>query len=156
VNINATLIGEALWFLFFIWITMKFIWPPLQRAMTARQQQIADGLAAGERGKQDLAQAQKRVDDALNEARGRAAEIIAQAEKRGTQIVEESKASAKTEGDRLIAAAKAEVEQAVSRAKEDLREQVAQLAVAGAEKILRREVDANAHAQMLTQLKQEL
>ena len=95
-NINATLIGEALWFLFFIWITMKFIWPPLQRAMTARQQQIADGLAAGERGKQDLAQAQKRVDDALNEARGRAAEIIAQAEKRGTQIVEESKASAKT------------------------------------------------------------
>lgn len=155
-NINATLIAQAVWFAFFIWITMKFVWPPLQRAMHERQKQIADGLAAAERGKQDLVAAERRADEALNEARGRATEIIAQAERRASQIVEEAKVAAKTEGDRLLAAAKAEVAQEVSRVKEGLREQVATLAVVGAEKILRREVDAKAHAQMLTQLKQEL
>ena len=155
-DINATLIGQAIWFGLFIWITMKFVWPPLQKAMAIRQQQIADGLAAAERGKQEFASAQKRVDEELSAAKGRAAEIVAQAEKRAAQVVEDSKATAKIEGDRVLAAARAEVEQAVSRAKEDLRDQVARLAVAGAEKILRREVDANAHAQMLTQLKQEL
>jgi len=155
-NLNFTMIAQGVAFFAFIWFTMKFVWPPLLRAIETRQQQIADGLAAGERGKQDLANAAKRAEEELNAARSRAAEIIAQAEKRHTQIVEEAKGSAKAEGDRLLAAAKAEVEQEVTRAKESLREQVASLAVAGAEKILRREVDANAHAQILTQLKQEL
>lgn len=155
-NINATLIGHAIWFGVFIWLTMKYVWPPLSRAMEQRQKHIADGLAAAERGKQDLANAEKRVEDELKQARGRAAEIVAQADKRAAQIVEEAKSAAKVEGDRMIAAAKAEVEQEVSRVKETLREQVAALAVAGAEKILKSEVDAGKHAQMLAQLKQEL
>lgn len=155
-NINATLIGHAIWFAVFIFITMKYIWPPLQRAMAERQKQIADGLAAAERGKQDLAKAERHVEEALREARGRAQEIVSQAERRATQIVEEAKGAAKAEGDRLLAAARAEVEQETTRAREALRDQVAALAVAGAEKILQREVDATAHAQMLAQLKQEL
>ena len=155
-NINATLLGQAIWFALFIWITMKFVWPPLQKAMATRQQQIADGLAAAERGKQEMANAEKRAEQELNAAKARATEIIAQAEKRGSQIVEEAKANATVEANRVKATAQADLEQSVTRAKESLRDQVAALAVAGAEKILRREVDANAHAQMLTQLKQEL
>ena len=155
-NFNLTLIMQAVAFTAFIWFCARFIWPPLMRAIETRQKQIADGLAAAERGKQDLANAAKRADEEVNAARSRAAEIIAQAEKRGSQIVEEAKASATVEADRVKAAAQAEVEQSVTRAKETLRDQVAKLAVAGAEKILRREVDANAHGQMLSQLKQEL
>ncbi len=155
-NLNATLIGQALWFLAFIWITMKFVWPPLRNAMQNRQKQIADGLAAAERGKQDLEQAAKRTAEMMGEARQQVQDTIAQSEKRGTQIVEEAKGTAKAEGDRLVSAAKAEIDQEVARAKEALREQVAALAIAGAEKILRREVDAKAHADLLAQLKQEL
>jgi F-type H+-transporting ATPase subunit b len=156
VNINATLLGHAIWFGVFIWLTMKYIWPPLQRAMQDRQKQIADGLAAAERGKQDLELAAKRAAEVLQEAREQAVEIISQGERRALAAVEESKETARTEGERIIAAAKAEIEQEVNRAREQLRAQVAVLAVTGAEKILRREVDAKAHAQLLQSLEAEL
>lgn len=155
-NINATLFGQIIWFVLFVWFTMRYVWPPLQKAMHERQKQIADGLAAGERGKQELEAAGRRSQDTAQDARKRAAEIIAQAEKRGAQIVEEAKAGAKAEGDRLIAGAKAEIDQQTFRAKEQLRSQVAALAIAGAEKILRREVDAKAHADLLTAMQADL
>lgn len=155
-DINATLIGQMIWFAFFIWFVMKIVWPYFQRIIAERQKTIADGLAAAERGRQELETADKRAQESLAEARERAAEIISHAEKRAAEIVEEAKNTAKAEGERLIAGAKAEVEQQATRAKEQLREQVAALAVAGAGKILRREVDAKAHAELLAQLKQEL
>jgi F-type H+-transporting ATPase subunit b len=156
VNINATLFGQALWFAAFIWLTMKFIWPHLQKAMHDRQKQIADGLAAAERSRQDLELAAKRSAELLQQAREQAAEVIGQAEKRGAELVEEARASAKAEGERIVVAARAEIQQEVNRAKEQLRSQVAALAVAGAEKILRREVDSKTHAQMLQGLEAEL
>jgi F-type H+-transporting ATPase subunit b len=156
VNINATLIGEAIWFAVFIWITMKYVWPPLAKAISDRQKLIADGLAAGERGKHELELAGKRSADALRDAKAKAAEIIAAAEKRGAQMVEEAKLAAKVEADKVVAAAKAEIAQQVEQARAELRGRVADLAVAGAEQILKREVDAKAHAEMLTALKQEL
>lgn len=155
-NINFTLIAQALTFFAFIWFTAKFVWPPLVRAIDARQKQIAEGLAAAERGKQDLEQAAVRTAEMLKEARQQAQEILSQAEKRGAQIVEEAKQAASEEGARLLAAAKADIEQEASRAREMLRTQVAALAVAGAEQILRREVDAKAHAELLTAVQNEL
>jgi F-type H+-transporting ATPase subunit b len=150
------LFGQALWFLAFIWITMKFVWPPLRNAMQNRLKQIADGLAAAERGKQDLALSAKRAAEELQRARVQAGEIITQAESRGLGMVEEAKAAAKVEADRILVAAKAEIEQEVFRAKESLRAQISVLAVSGAEKILRREVDAKTHAQLLSGLESEL
>ncbi len=155
-DINLTMIGQAIAFAIFVWFTAKFVWPPLLRAIEDRQKAIADGLAAAEKGKLELAQADKKTTEVLGEARGRANEIISSAEKRAAQMVEEAKVAAKSEGDRIVAGAKSEVEQEVFRAKATLREQVASLAVAGAEKILRREVNSQAHADLLTQLKQEL
>jgi F-type H+-transporting ATPase subunit b len=155
-NINLTLLSQAAAFGIFIWFTAKFIWPPLLRAIETRQKQIADGLAAAERGRQDLEQASKRAADVLREARGQAQELLAQADRRASQLVEEAKAQAKVEGDRIIAGAKAEIDREVFRAKEQLRAQVAALAVQGAEKILRREVDAKAHAELLTSLQKQL
>jgi len=156
VNINATLIGQAIWFGLFIWITMKFVWPPLQKAMADRQAQIAEGLSAAERGKHEQEIAAKRSAEALREAKGKAAELVAQAEKRAQQIVEEAKGNAKVEADKVVAGAKSEIEQEVERAKQELRERVAELAVAGAEKILRKEINASVHADMLGTLKQDL
>ena len=155
-NINFTLFSQAAAFAVFIWFTVKFVWPPLMRAIEDRQKTIADGLAAGERGKHELELASHRSSDALKEAKQRAADIIAQAEKRASQIIEEAKGTAKDESDRIIVGAKAEVDQEVFRAKETLRQQVADLAVAGAAKILRREVDAKTHAELLTSIKAEL
>jgi len=155
-NLNMTLFTQAIVILAFIWFTKKFVWPVLLVKIEERQKTIADGLAAGERGKADLASSEKRASEEVAAARTRAAEIIASAEKRASQIVEEAKGNAKSEGDRLVAGAKAEISQEVFRAKESLRQQVADLAVAGAGKILRREVNASAHADLLTQLKQEL
>ena len=155
-SFNLTLIAQMLAFAAFILFTVKVVWPHLLRAIETRQKTIADGLAAGERGKQDLENAAKRTAEMMGEARQQVQDTIAQADKRGTQIIEEAKGTAKTEGDRLVSAAKAEIDQEVARAKEALREQVAALAIAGAEKILRREVDAKAHADLLAQLKQEL
>lgn len=155
-NINVTLVGQTIMFFMFVWFCMKFVWPPIVNALAARKQLIADGLAAGERGKHELELASKRSAEVLHDAKVKASEIIAQAEKRSAQIVDEAKNAAKTEGDRMIAAAKAEVEQELFRVKEALRQQVADLAVAGAEKILRREVDAKAHAELLTAIKEQL
>jgi F-type H+-transporting ATPase subunit b len=155
-NINLTLIAQAFTFAIFLWFAAKFIWPYFTRKIEERQKTIADGLAAGERGKQELEAAGKRAGEELAKARDRVGEIIASAEKRDSQMLEEAKAAAKAEADRILATAKAEIDQQVVRAKEALREQVAVLAVAGAEKILRREVDAKAHAELLNQLKREI
>jgi F-type H+-transporting ATPase subunit b len=155
-NINLTLVAQAVVIVAFIWFTKVFVWSWLMVKIEERQKLIADGLAAGEQGKANLASAEKRAGEEVAAARTRAGEIIASAEKRASQIVEEAKGNAKSEGDRLVAGAKAEISQEVFRAKESLRQQVADLAVAGAAKILRREVNASAHADLLTQLKQEL
>ena len=155
-SFNLTLIAQAVAFALFIWFTIKFVWPPMLRAIEARQKQVADGLAAAEQVKKSLEVSSKQADQAILEARARAAEIIAQAEKRGGQVVEEAKTVAKAEGDREKAAAKADIQQQAARAREQLREQVAALAVAGAEKILRREVDAKAHADLLDGIKKQL
>ena len=155
-NINATLFAQALVFFAFIIFTAKFIWPHMLRAIEARQKQIADGLAAGEQGRKSLEVSGKQAEQTIQEARVRAAEIVGQAEKRGAQVIEEAKTVAKAEGEREKTAAKADIQQAASRAREQLREQVAALAVAGAEKILRREVDAKAHAELLDGIKKQL
>ena len=155
-NINFTLFAQAIVFTAFIWFTVKFVWPPLLRAIEARQKQIADGLAAGEQGKKSLELSSQQAEQTIQEARMRAAEIIVQAEKRDAQMVEAAKVAAKSEGDREKAAAKADIQQEAQRAREQLREQVAALAIAGAEKILRREVDAKAHAELLDGIKKQL
>lgn len=155
-NINATLLAQAIMFGLFIWFCMKLVWPPLVGALAERQKQIADGLASGERGRHELELATKRSTDILHEAKHKAAEIVSQAEKRAAGVVDEAKDLAKVEGERILAGARAEIDQEVSRAKEQLREQVAALAISGAEKILRREVDVKAHAEILASLKQEL
>jgi F-type H+-transporting ATPase subunit b len=155
-NLNFTLVAQAITFALFIWFCVKFVWPPLLNAIESRQKTIADGLAQAERGKSSLADAQKQTDVLLKEARARAQDIVSAAEKAASQRIEESKLQAKTEGERLVAAAHAQIQQEVHAAKQQLREQVAQLAVSGAEKILRREVDARAHGDMLDQLKAQL
>ena len=155
-NINATLIGQSITFFVFVWFCMKFVWPPIMNALAERRKQIADGLAAGERGKHELELASKRAVENLHEAKQKAAEIIAQADKRAAQLVEEAKGVAKLEAERMIAGAQASIAQETVRAKEALRGQVAGLAVAGAEKILRREIDAKAHADLLDAIKNEL
>lgn len=155
-NINLTLLAQAVTFAILIWFTVKFVWPPLLNAVETRQKTIADGLAAAERGKLDLELAEKRASQELHAAKEKASDIIGLAEKRASEIVEEAKNAAKAEGDRIIAGAKAEIDQEVNRAKEGLRQQVAELAVAGAEKILRREIDAKAHSDMLSAIANEL
>jgi F-type H+-transporting ATPase subunit b len=155
-NINLTLLMQAGAFLAFIWFTAKFVWPPLMRAIETRQKTIADGLAAGEQGRQSLASAEKRIGDLMTEAKAKASEIVAQGEKFRVETVEEAKAEAKAEAGRIMAGARAEIEQEVARAKEHLRQQVAALAVAGAEKILAREVDAKAHADLLDAIKRQI
>jgi F-type H+-transporting ATPase subunit b len=155
VNIGLTMLSQAVAFAIFIWFTVKFIWPPLMRAIEQRQKQIAEGLAAAERGKQDLALAAKRAAEELQRARAQAGEIISQAEKRGVAVIEEAKSTAKVEAARIVTGAKAEIEQEVFRAKEALRTQISVLAVTGAEKILKREIDARAHAQLLSGLEAE-
>ena len=155
-NINLTLFAQALVFAAFIWFTVKLIWPHMLRAIEARQKTIADGLAAAEQGRRSLETSTKQADAAVTQARSRAAEILAQAEKRAAQLVDEARGAAKEEGNRAKAAAKAEIEQEVTRAREQLRGQVASLAVAGAERILKREVDAKAHADLLESIKRQL
>jgi F-type H+-transporting ATPase subunit b len=156
VNINATLLGQAITFAILIWFTMKFVWPPLMAAMAERAKTIADGLAAAERGKHDLELAEKRAAEILRQGKEKASEIIAASEKRATEIVEEAKANAKTEGDRILVAAKADIDQEVFRAREQLRTQVSAVALAGAGKILGREIDAKAHNDLLDKLVAEI
>jgi len=155
-SFNLTLIAQALTFALFIWFTVKVVWPYMLRAIEARQKTIADGLAAAEQGHKSLESSKRHAEDAIGQARNRSSEILAQAEKRAVQMVEEAKNAARAESEREKAAAKAEIEQEASRAREQLRDQVAALAVAGAEKILRREVDAKAHAELLESIKRQL
>jgi len=155
-NLNVTMFVQAIVFAVFIFITVKWIWPMILVHVEARQKLIADGLAEAERGRNSLADAQKQTEVILKDARERAHELVAAAEKAASQRVEDSKTQAKAEGDRLLAAANATIQQEVQSAKQVLREQVAKLAVSGAEKILNREVDAKAHADMLNKLKAEL
>jgi F-type H+-transporting ATPase subunit b len=156
VNLNATLFAQLIVFFVLAWVTMQFVWPPIVKALDERAQKIADGLAAADKAKTDLANAEKKAVDELKKARESAAELRTGAEKQGTQIVEEARA----EAARIVAAAReaaeAEAGVAAQRAREALREQVATLAVAGAEKILRKEINAQAHADLLAQLKSEL
>jgi len=155
-NINATLFVQMAVFFIGAFITMKFIWPPLIKALDERRKKIADGLAAADRGNRSLDDAQKKIAQLDADARGRAQVLIADTEKRAQEMIEAAKGQAKVEGDRVIAAAKAEAEQEMQRAKESLRDQVAVLAVAGAEQILKREVNPQVHAELLAQLKAKL
>lgn len=155
-DINLTLLTQAIGFGLFIWFTAKFIWPPLMRAVESRQKQIADGLAAGEQGRQSLASAEKRIAEMIAEAKSKAGEIVATGEKFRSETMDLAKVEARAEGERIIAAAKAAIQQEVARAREQLRNQVADLAVEGASKILKREVDAKAHADLLAAIRSEL
>jgi F-type H+-transporting ATPase subunit b len=156
VNINATLFLQAIVFAILVWFTMKFVWPPITKALDERAQKIADGLAAAAKAKAELANANKRVEAELATSRNETATRLADAERRAQTIVEEAKARAVEEGNRIIAAAKAEAEQQSVKARDALREQVAALAVKGAEQILRKEVNAGVHADLLSRLKTEL
>ena len=155
-NINLTLLMQAFIFAIFIWLCARYIWPPLMRAIEARQKQVADGLAAGEEGRQSLSRAEKQIAEMLTEAKARASDIVAQGEKLKSETVDQARGDARAEGERIVATAKAEIEQEVNRAKEALRREVAALAVAGAAKILKREVDAKAHADLLAELQKQL
>jgi F-type H+-transporting ATPase subunit b len=155
-DINFTLVMQAAAFAVFIWFTAKFIWPPLMNAIETRQKQIADGLAAGEAGKQSLANAEKRIADMLAEAKARSSEIIAQGDKLKSETITAAKDEAKAEAERILTAAKSEIQQELARAKEALRNQVSDLAVAGASKILQREVDPKAHASLLAEIRAQL
>ena len=155
-NINATLFLQAIVFAILVWFTMKFVWPPITKALDERAQKIADGLAAADKAKSELASANARVEQELAQSRNETAARLADAERRAQAIIEEAKARATEEGNKIIAAARAEAEQQAVQAREALREQVAALAVKGAEQILRKEVNAGVHADLLSRLKTEL
>jgi len=156
VSINATLIVQMIVFAILVWFTMRFVWPPITAALDERAKKIAEGLSAADKAKADLAAANKRVEAQLSAARDDAAKRLADAERLAQQLVEEAKGRASEEGAKIIAAAKAEAEQEAVKAREALRSQVAGLAVKGAEQILKREVDASVHAELLGRLKAEL
>ncbi|MCG6864975.1 MAG: F0F1 ATP synthase subunit B [Thiogranum sp.] len=151
-NFNATLIGQSITFLVFVWFCMKFIWPPIMNALAERKAKIAEGLAAADRGKHEQELAKKRATETLQEAKQQAAEIIHRAEKRAADIVDEAKHDAVEEGNRVKAAAQAEIEQEVNRARETLRGQVVEIATAGAARILKRELDASANDELIKDL----
>ena len=155
-NINLTLIGQSITFFIFVWFCLKFVWPPIMGALEERKKQIADGLAAAERGAHEKELAEKKAIERLHEAKGQAQDILAQAQKRSNEIIDEAKTTAKAEGDRLVIAAQAEIEQEVNRMKEQMREQVVAIAMAGAEKILKREVDQAAHNDALKELASQI
>jgi len=155
-NITVTLLAQIVAFVLLIWFVNKTLWGPVSKMLEERQKRIADGLAAAEKGKQEQELAQKRALEVIEEAKQQASEIIANAQKRSNEIVEEAKQQARSEADRILAAANAEIEQEVNRAREHLRQQVAELAVAGASRILKKEVDAKAHAKILEDLAAQL
>ncbi len=155
-NLNATLLAQIVVFAILWWFTMKFVWPPITKALDERAKKIADGLAAADKAKSELADANKRVEAQLAQTRDESAKRLADAEKRAQAIIDEAKKRADDEGAKILAAAKAEAEQQMIQAREALREQVAALAVKGAEQILKREVNAGVHAELLTRLKTEL
>jgi len=148
-NINLTLIAQLASFAVFVMFTMKYVWPPLVRAMEERKAKIADGLAAAERGAHEKELAEQRAKEKLHKAKQQSAEIVSRAEKRAAEIVEEAKGSAKLEGERILTAAKAEIDKEANKARETLRIKVGELAIAGAEKILRKEINADAHKDII-------
>ena len=155
-NINLTLIGQLLSFVVFVWFTMKYVWTPIMGALETRKKEIAAGLAAAERGQHEQELAKDRAKEVLHEAKAQAAEIVTQAQKRAAAIVDEAKTNARTEGERILTAAKAEIDQESNRAREQLRIKVSELAIAGAEKILRKEINAEAHKDIVDALAQEI
>ncbi|MFV0575833.1 MAG: F0F1 ATP synthase subunit B [Vibrio sp.] len=155
-NMNATLLGQALMFALFVWFCMKYVWPPLMAAIENRQKNIADGLSAADRAAKDLSLAQANASDKLKEAKKAAAEIIDQANKRKSQILEESQIEAQVERQKILDQGRAEIETERNRARDELRKQVATLAIAGAEKILERSIDQNAHQDILNDITAKL
>ena len=155
-NINGTLVAQAIVFALLVLFTMKFVWPPIAKALDERAQKIAEGLASAEKAKSELSVANKRVEEELAKSRNESALRLAEAERRAQGLIEEAKAKAAEEGKKIIAAAHVEAEQQTVKARETLREQVAALAVKGAEQILRKEVNAGVHADLLGRLKTEL
>ncbi|MGY8867713.1 MAG: F0F1 ATP synthase subunit B [Methylophagaceae bacterium] len=151
-NINATLIGQAIAFGIFIAFCMKYVWPPIMQALEERTKKIADGLAAAERGRHEQELAEKRAQQVISEAKEQANEIISQAQRRSNEIVDESKDTARVEGERILTSAQAEIEQEANKAKDELRGQVGSIALAGAAKILNREIDDKAHTDLLKEL----
>ncbi|WP_456445438.1 F0F1 ATP synthase subunit B [Thiolapillus sp.] len=155
-NINLTLIAQLISFAVFVWFTMKYVWPPMVKAMEDRKAKIADGLAAAERGVHEQELAKKAALEKLHEAKQQSAEIVSRAEKRAAEIVDEAKDQARAEGERLLAAAQAEIEQEANKTREALRAKVAELAVLGAEKILRKEINADAHKDIVDSLAKQI
>ena len=155
-DLNLTMLAQAIAFFIFFWFSKKFVWPPLMSAIAERQTKIAEGLNAAEAGKRALVEAEAKTESALKDARDRSQAMFSDGERRANQIIEQAKLTAKAEADRILAAAQEQIQLELNKAKSDLREQVAQLAVAGAEKILKREINAAAHADMLTELKAQL
>ena len=155
-NINLTLIGQSITFAVFVWFCYAYVWPPLVNALAERKKKIADGLAAAERGQHEQELAVKKAAERLKEAKGQAAEILAQAQKRANEIVDEAKDDARSEAERIKAGADAEIAQEVNRAREQLRQEVISLAISGAEKVQKREVDKDAHASSLNELAEQL
>jgi len=155
-NINLTLIAQLASFVVFVMFTMKYIWPPLIKAMEERKAKIADGLAAAERGTHEKELAEQRAKNKLQEAKQQSAEIVSMAEKRAAEIVEEAKGDAQVEGDRILTAAKAEIDQETNKAREVLRVKVGELAIAGAEKILRKEINADAHRDIVESIASQI
>ena len=155
-NMNATFIGQIIWFALFVIFCMKFVWPPISRALEERKQKIAEGLSAADRAERDLVLAQEKATSNLKEAKDKAAEIIDQANRRANQILEDAKEAARAEGERLIAQAQAEIDREINGAREKLRTEVSALALAGAEKVLAAEVNRDAHGKMLEQLAAQL
>ena len=155
-NINLTLFGQTITFIVFVWFCLKFIWPHIIKAMEDRKTQIAEGLAAGERGKHEQELAEQRAVEVIREAKEQAKEILAQAHKRGDEIVDEAKADGRTEGERMVRAAQSEIEQQMNRAREQLRGEVVKLALQGAEQVLGSEVDERAHTEQLNRLAAQL
>jgi len=156
VNVSATLFGQMISFLILVWFVGRFLWTPLIRMMDERTKRIADGLAAAEKGRRELELAESRKSEILNEARTQAQEILSTADRRATELVEEAKGHAKHEADRILAGARADIGQELNRAKEQMRTAVAALAVAGAAKIIDREIDAKIHARLLDDLTRQL
>jgi len=155
-NINATLLGQTIAFLIFVWFCKKFVWPMMMGPIMERQAKIADGLAAAEKGLKDQEMAADNAEQAIKQAKAEAAEIVAHAKARDTQMIEEAKAKASEEAGRVMAGAQAEIDQEINRAKDSLRTQVSDLAVAGASKILGKEVDAKAHKAALKELIEQI
>jgi len=156
VSINATLIGQMITFTLLVWFTMQYVWPPLIEALDERKKKIAEGLAAAEKGQEDVKLAEKKALKYLKEAKAESANIIALAQKRANEVVEESKDTARLEGDRMIEAAKAQIEQEMQQAKESLRKEVSSLALKAAEQILQQEVDKAKHKDIISKVSEQL